>query len=268
MICTALMIGCGDKIDLDSNLVKPIMTVSDSSAIDSLKTKYIFFGHKSVGYNIVDGVEALIEKHHNLDRLALFEIGDSLSINQPGLYHKSSGQNGQPKSKCDAFRNFLAEGRRGDHFDIALFKLCWADFTNQTNVRDLFDYYTNTIDQVTNSFPNLLIIHVTVPIYKHTRGLRGFAKDWLRPDIANVKRNQFNELLNERYFDHAPIYDLAKRESTRPDGGRSTFVFEGETYYSLYEKYTDDGGHLNALGKEMTAAELLHILAKAATKAR
>jgi len=60
-------------------------------------------------------------------------------------------------------------------------------------------------------------------------------------------RGEFNRLLRERYAED-PIFDLAAVTSTYPDGRRETFTLDGKTYESLVPAYTDDGGHLNAVG--------------------
>ena len=263
-----VLITCRDKKELDVMKANKNISILQSAAIDSLATKYIFFGHKSVGYNIMEGVQRLVDTQDQLSQLVISEIGDTLKMDRPGLYHKANGQNGLPKSKCDAFRDFLIKDRRGDRFDLALFKLCWADFTPKTDVKDLFAHYVRTVNEVRLTFPNLKIVHVTVPLYTHTRGIKGIVKDILRPDILNVKRNQFNQLLTDTYAGKEPLFDLAGVESTRPDGSRSTFEYEGKTYYSLHAPYSDDGGHLNDVGKVFVANELLAALASAALLAR
>jgi len=57
------------------------------------------------------------------------------------------------------------------------------------------------------------------------------------------------------------IFDLAKIESTFPDGRRASFTKDGKTYYSMVPDYTYDGGHLNELGRKIAAEQLLFLLA-------
>jgi hypothetical protein len=108
------------------------------------------------------------------------------------------------------------------------------------------------------------MIHITVPLTTHARGLKPFIKNIIYGDIENIKRNQFNAMLTKKFKDSDAIFDLAKIESTRPDGSRSAFQYKGETYYSLYNRYTEDGGHLNEIASRIAAKELLLILAKVA----
>ena len=83
-----------------------------------------------------------------------------------------------------------------------------------------------------------------------------------RTKLANVRRNEFNRRLKERY-PADPIYDLAAVMSTYPDGRQESFTMDGNTYYSLVPAYTDDGGHLNAVGRTHAAAEFVRSIADA-----
>jgi hypothetical protein len=58
-----------------------------------------------------------------------------------------------------------------------------------------------------------------------------------------------------------PVFDLAAIESTRSDGKRDAFSFQGKEYYSLAKEYTYDCGHLNETGGKMVGTALLEFLA-------
>ena len=77
----------------------------------------------------------------------------------------------------------------------------------------------------------------------------------------NIKRGQFNDMLRKQYDGKEPVFDLAKIESTLPDGRRVTFTKDGMTYYSMVPDYTYDSGHLNELGRKIAAEQLLLPLA-------
>ena len=59
-------------------------------------------------------------------------------------------------------------------------------------------------------------------------------------------------------------FDLAAIESTEPGGARSGGTTSGERYFSLYDGYAADPGHLNHAGAEIAAAHLLHLIADTA----
>ena len=76
-----------------------IKALSDTSsindaAINALLYKKIFFGHMSVGYNIIAGTQQLVIEDDRFGKFNIQElssIGDDL-IN-PGLYHSRNGKN-------------------------------------------------------------------------------------------------------------------------------------------------------------------------------
>jgi hypothetical protein len=59
----------------------------------------------------------------------------------------------------------------------------------------------------------------------------------------------------------APVFDLARVESTLADGTRSIATWNGRTFPVLAAPYTDDDGHLNQAGRLLAARELLAVLA-------
>jgi len=77
----------------------------------------------------------------------------------------------------------------------------------------------------------------------------------------NVARNEFNELIRKEYMGKDAVFDIAGIESTYTDAARETFSQNGKTYYSLVPDYTNDGGHLNELGRKRLAEGLLRLLA-------
>jgi len=78
----------------------------------------------------------------------------------------------------------------------------------------------------------------------------------------HVKRNEFNAMLRHAYVGREPFFDLAKLESTFPDGSQSTFTKDGNIYAALVPDYTNDGGHLNEKGRRIVAEHLLVYLAQ------
>src|SRR5205085_12594035 len=68
------------------------------------------------------------------------------------------------------------------------------------------------------------------------------------------------------YAGREPIFDLARVESTAPDGKLVTVTWEGVTAPAMAAQYTEDGGHLNALGRARAAREFIAVLARASQK--
>ena len=78
----------------------------------------------------------------------------------------------------------------------------------------------------------------------------------------NIIKNEYNELLLSEYAEKGFVFDIAKIESTYPDGKRSTFTRNGKTYYTLVPEYSRDGAHLNETGRKIVAEQFLILLAK------
>ena len=74
----------------------------------------------------------------------------------------------------------------------------------------------------------------------------------------NLKRGIFNRKLKEKYGNR--VFDLARVESTYPDGTKAEFGKDNGKFAYLIPAYSDDGGHLNKLGKQRVAEELIRFL--------
>jgi len=229
-----------------------------------LAQRTIFFGHQSVGRNIVDGIEDVMKADPRV-KLRIVRAPRPAEVGGPAFVHFDIGQNFDPASKDTAFAAAV-DGM--DSSGVALYKYCFVDVGPSTDPDALFAEYVRTTDAVRAKHPDLTIVHVTLPL-KDTRPAPKF-KAWVKnmlgrsesPEVAlNVKRNRFNTLLRQRYAGRDPVFDLASIESTRPDGSRSSFLLNGETIYTLAPELTTDGGHLNDIGRRKAAEALLVLLA-------
>jgi len=252
------LINCEDKMTTQQFTIEEL----PAETVQFLASKKILFGHKSVGNNIMQGVQDIISKREYEARMNIKLIEENEAILKPGFYHFKNGKNHDPKSKCDNFLKILSFQNFGSTLDIAFFKFCYVDIQENTNVLEIFDYYVQTIDSIKSRFPGLTIVHITTPLYAHSKGIKGFIRNLIKGDLANVKRNEFNELLRTKYKSSEPIYDLAKIEARLPNGKISSFKYKGKDYDFLSEIYTDDGGHLNKFGKYIAAKKLLNMLAE------
>jgi hypothetical protein len=231
--------------------------------LDLVAGARVYFGHQSVGANIVLG---LTDLQGQLDRsvVRVVELRGPAAPDRGGVFlHSAIGCNEQPGSKCEGFRRVLDQlhGR----LDVALFKFCYVDFGAASDPDAVFDIYARTMDDLKRRHAEIMFVHVTVPL----RTVEGGPGVWLREALgrrnrakhANARRSEFNALLRSRYPGE-PVFDLAAIEAARPDGGREAFRLAGRTYDALVPHYTDDGGHLNEAGRARAAAGLLRTLAE------
>jgi hypothetical protein len=82
----------------------------------------IYFGHQSVGGDVLEGLAALAAKKGASLRIIEAPLDDGL----PGVVHAKVGRNRAPETKCDAFGRFLT-GQAAVSWDAAMLKFCYAD---------------------------------------------------------------------------------------------------------------------------------------------
>ena len=233
---------------------------------DKLAAKRIFFGHQSVGYNIMDGVRTLMKEHPSI-RLTIVDTKDPSRIESPVFAHAQVGRNEDPGSKCEAFEQYLDSGI-GSRVDIAFLKFCYVDVNRDTDVGEMFESYKAMVQRIKTNYPGLILVHVTVPLTSSDHNLKARFKALVNKALgrkdANVARSELNERIRNEYGGSAPVFDFAAIESTSPAGEPVTFTYRGRKYPCMFPGYTTDGGHLNEAGKRTAAAGLLHLLVRIA----
>lgn len=237
------------------------------SKLQKLSDKKIYFGHQSVGYNIVDGLKDIMKENPAI-KLNIVDAADPDAFKMPVFAHSVVGQNTKPDSKVDDFSRLMEQGI-GNKADMAFLKFCYVDVDEKTDVQKVFDYYKNRLAQLKGKYPNTTFIHFTMPLVSKQTGIKIWLKDTIKKIIGrpvrnysiNIMRNQFNDMLKKEYEGKEPIFDLARIESTLSDGRQLTLTKDGATFYSMLPEYTYDGGHLNEKGRKIAAQELLLFLA-------
>jgi hypothetical protein len=226
----------------------------------------VFFGHQSVGMNILDGVRAVYAAH---GMAAPLIEEDSTRTSQDGGFidHAFIGENGNPLLKIQDFGARMRSDI-GQQVNVAMMKLCYVDINSGTDVNALFDSYRASTAALQQEFPDVTFIYVTVPLTTEP-GLLSKMKGLLTGSSAsaadNAARERLNTLIRRQYAgDH--LFDLAAIESTAPDGSRVTGTYQGQRYYALYHGYAADYGHLNSEGGQIVATAWLKAIARASGK--
>jgi hypothetical protein len=207
----------------------------------------VFFGHQSVGKDVLDGVRSLARRGEPVP-----EIQDALI-----------GENENPLLKIEDFATRM-RGGLGEQVDVAMMKLCYIDVTARADVDALFETYRTTLSALERDYPEVTFVHVTVPLTTERSGLSKLragltGNDRYGPD-ENAARERLNALIRDAYAEQH-LFDLAAVESTRPDGSRVAGRHDGSDYFALYGGYASDLGHLNAAGAEVAAAAWLTAVA-------
>ena len=219
--------------------------------VAALKLRKVYFGHKSVGGNIVAGIKRISDinmrtaynQPENNDQSLRTNIAQLAS--GPAFVEHDIGSDGQPFNKIASFRRFMNEIIR-DNVEIAFFKFCYMDIDNNTSVNALIAAYKEAMDELHTRFPNVIIAHFTVPLYSR------------QASFHNSVREQFNKWLRETYKDK--VFDIAVIQSVASNG--TTALSWDNATIAMADEWTNDGGHLNEAGQNRIGGALIAFLAQ------
>ncbi len=226
----------------------------------------VFFGHQSVGMNILDAVPGVYAAH-GMTAPLIEENATRPGAGGGFIDHAFIGENENPVLKIKDFAARLRSGA-GQRADVAMMKFCYVDVTSGTDVTALFRTYRATMAALQREFPHVTFMYVTTPLTTEP-GLLSRVKSRLTGSggaaADNAARQRLNELIRQQYAG-GRLFDLAAIESTAPDGTRVAGTYDGQRYYALYPGYASDEGHLNSKGARVVATAWLQAIARAAGK--
>lgn len=226
----------------------------------------VLFGHQSVGYNIIDGINDIMNEYPNI-RLNIVETRDTSKYDNGVFAHFKVGKNLKPDLKISDFENTVLS-RKNKNIDIALLKLCYVDIDKKSDIKAIHSQYKNAVGKIRKK---VKVVHFTTPLTIKKETWKTKIKSLLGNDdiweyASNRKRNDYNEILLREYGNVDKIIDIARIESTYEDGKREAFKVGKKTYYALIKEYTYDQGHLNEVGRKKVAKELLLTIASTLSK--
>lgn len=211
--------------------------------LDKARSLRVYFGHQSVGNNIIDGLNALAAQKPERYSVAVRAQPDaSWFAGHGGVGHFPVGRNGDAEGKIDDFSRRMSD--LGDHVDVAMMKLCFVDIGGPSSDPErVFAAYRETMERLEKSHPRAKIVWWTEPINSRNNGAR----------------NRYNELVRRYARDQGkPLFDIADIESHDPRGKEAA---DGSGPV-LYSGYTQDGGHLIMEGRLRAARAWWWLLAR------
>lgn len=233
------------------------------AALKKISGQKIYFGHQSVGYNMLSGLEQW-EKETGVT-IPTMETRDFSNTDGYSLVHFRVGQNKDPYSKIDDFVN-LCQKIPKEESSMAFFKFCYVDFHHEADVNAIFENYKTRMMALRDSCRQCRIVLCTVPVTTLQSGPKALVKKILAKPLnnarENIRRNAFNEKIRAELAEEFPVFDLARVESTLPDGTDVSFTYEGINYPQLNNRYTVDGGHLNSYGARAVSFNLIAFLSE------
>jgi len=248
ILALALGAACGGSVPSTGESTV-LVDESLRADLETLRGARVFFGHHSVGANILEGLASLAR-----------EAGVELTLGGGPV-----GENQRPLAKFEDFARH-AESAAAQGEQLLAMKLCYVDFTPESDPAALVEAYAAAVERARRARPGVIIVHVTPPLCARPGDLKSKFKRLLGSavweDGANLRRMEFREQLLAR-FPGEPVFDLAALEATRPDGTREEHEVGGRQVPMLWPGYTSDGGHLNETGKRLAARRFAQTLANA-----
>ena len=261
-IVALVISACGSGEMTDSSMKTADINDVSQEDWEELASKTIYFGHQSVGSNMVKGMTQVMQEHPQV-KLNIKKAQGVQDLNGPVFAHSAIGRNRDPQSKISDFKSKMQSGM-GEQVDIALFKFCYIDINGNTDINAMFEEYASAMDELQREYPNVTFVHSTVPLEVAGSPLKNKIKKLIGKPLyqqeANMKRNQFNHLLLDKYSGQSPVFDLAGHESLSAAGKRTGFKAGDDTYFTLNPEYSSDGSHLNSKGQTAIATEFLVFL--------
>lgn len=253
-----------DQSDRVASVQADTSGVVTKQELDRAAARRVFFGHQSVGENVISGLVPAFARQGAMPPV----IADltSPAIKTPrgagAFLHAFVGTNTDPLGKLADFDARL-RGGLSEEIDAALVKFCYVDVDRNTDIDQLFVRYTSTLELLIRDYPKVDFWHSTVPLMARPgllARLRGSVTTTWATYCAedNLARERYNAKIRAKH--RGRLFDLAAIESTTPTGSRVEGRVAGQVYYSLYPGFASDSGHLNAGGSELAAAHLLALL--------
>jgi hypothetical protein len=229
----------------------------DTSLLKLPLSKALVFAHQSVGADLMKGLDELYEEYGLESPVQELNAGSELQAGT--IYHFYAGENTKPDTKLDAFSSVVSSQNTEL---MAGVKFCWIDIHEGMDPQVLFNQYVSEVEHMLAVNPDVELIHFTTPIHAIQEGPKAWLKAFLgrspRELENNILREEYNALLRAKYGER--VFDLAKYESSYPEGGDSIKTFKGRTAKNLVAEFTYDGGHLNKLGRRVVAVRFVEFL--------
>lgn len=258
IVVLALVASTRDRNEAVAGL--PADVPSNDKGLRTIARTAVFFGHQSVGGNILDGVP-LLYTAAGVEAPLIVESGWAPAA-EAAFAHAYVGKNGDPIGKVSDFAQKV-RASYGDWARIAFLKFCYVDILSGTDVDAVFAEYKLALAQLQEEFPEATFLHLTVPLTTEP-GLKTKLKLLVGKgtdhSLDNVARERYNALIRAEYGGTGLLVDVAAMESTKPDGSRVSGEVDGDPYFSLFDGFASDPGHLNEVGSQVVAAGLLDVM--------
>ncbi len=233
----------------------PLLTIEDVPQAwwAELARKKIFFAHRELGDEIIDGMEIVLREHESI-KLKIVESTEPSSFDEPVFAHAKIGRCRYPESKLNGLKEVLEAGV-GEKTDIVFLKFCYIDVIWETDAEGIFRDYQKMVEELKARYPKTDFLHLTVPLGSKPKRSKKVLREAVKLLIGrpsafddNLRRQQYNDLLRETYPEPNSFFDLAFVEAVNPEGLVCSTSVRGED--KVLVKAPEYGSSLSHLGKE------------------
>lgn len=264
-LCSLLvaLAGCSESVGNEQMSIMRLQDVSEDK-LNTLSSRTYFFGHQSVGRNMLDGLRMVMKDNPSV-KLKIVDSENASNLEPGAFLHSNVGKNRFPQTKIDQYSEALHSGL-GDQVDTAFLKFCYVDLSQAGDAAQLFEQYKASVEDLKSKYPSTTFVHFTLPVKSIPGGMKVKIKNLVGKEVPqqmdNIRRAEYNQLLRAAYTGQDPIFDIARFESIDPSTGEAfNFSFGGNQYEAMSPGNTYDGGHLSDKGKRWIAEQLVVFLA-------
>ena len=218
--------------------------------LDAVRELDVFFAHRSVGNNILAGMEQMEIDDAQRYSLPIVSTAASWFATNNGILHQPLGINTEPQTKIDGFNTFIRDEYHPA--DIAMMKFCPSDPIPFGTIpaADIWAAYRDMMLALEQDYPDVLFVWWTFPL--------STAAD----NRGNDEKAIFNGLVRD-YCDAngCILFDIADMQSHDPDDNP---VVSATGHEAMWNGYSTDGAHLNEVGQQRIAGAYWWLLARLA----
>lgn len=185
----------------------------------------VYFEHASVGYNLLEGLRAVVPS------LAVATAGNPAEARKWLGSHVGLAENPRGNPGCWEKVKIFAGSGNMPAGTLSMMKFCYID--DDGNVGGLFNSYRDAMERLERANPGVCYVWWTMPVMTSD----------------NQRRFEFNKLVRGYCQSHRkPLFDIAS--------------IEADNSGNQDKRYSEDGGHLNQAGQRRVAKAFAVMLAR------
>lgn len=250
-------------------------TTSPVNTVDPVPTKLspfkkrLLIAARSVGVDIARAAPAAYKAAH-LARPKVEAWSKAESSRRPVIATAGIGRNGNTRSKLRAFASLVNDAPR-DSVDVAMMAFNYEDVTAETDIVQLFQNYADTMESVEAANPDIIFLYATVPVTSANswravsqESVKGLGIDVDQPVWQdNIARERLNSLIRSEYSKSGRLFDIAAMQARLGKGQVAAKQHEGEYYFVMNPKLSQDGKRLTSSGAKQLADALMRLVTAA-----